>query len=1438
MSDEPTAGRSGLDQPAPDRSGPDTTEVDRSALGRAAAERLRRPARPAALARANTLGVIAESSLRFAAATARPVAVRRALAAGNPAPVRPVDRSEVRPPRWWTPGLSQPDEGGSPPVSRTALPARGLARAARQVPVDNQPRSPGTIAGGLVSTAIPVRRMEEVVAAGPMTSSHEQRRLRPPRPESPPGIPAGSGNGTPSPAASAGATPRHSGADALSRTAVSGSRAAVSGRPLSSGAVSNGTGSNRSARAAAGPPHRTGAVGTAALLRSVARTASSHTDSHALPAGTSQAAGRPAPTAGGGSVAAPRQAGRPTSAGTAAAQPLARRAPTNRMSAARSAAAQVAAAAQARTAAQAHATPGQRRTTQFSPDAASTAGTEPGSRPSAGRPALSPVSPGPATALRRAMLPRSATTSTGTPRAEHTAAARPNDIGTPGTPAMTSAAARPAGSWWSQPAAPNPRLSGGSTGIGLPSGSASGQATSGLPEVVRRSPAPRSAGSSAVAPAAALPIGNAASAGGHFGPGHPAGPAGHDTTSSGSGASGVGTDDSGTTASASDRGGSTGLLGTSPLRRSTGILGSDPLGARQQPLVPGALGYQQLVHRASVPTTWPVPPLPLGLVPSDRPPGLRRMLAAPGAVSVARRADSVRPAASMVGLAQSGSSQPSGVRPSVAERSPAVQHGRHRQPEPASPDNRPARPVSPIVAEPAVSQSVPAVVAATASRQRPTFGLASLAAPIRRSVAAADPAAAAAATTDVARLGSTARANRALAARWALPGRPALDERRLPTLRRRAELVPATRTGDRPRPMTSAPVTGFAGRSDLPARVHQTGRVHQPGRPPAASATGDAPLLRRTARAIVPRPGLTVPASQPTDSMLGSASSTFQSANSTFRSASSTFQSAGLADRSAGSAVGPIPMAGRPGNALAQSAGSRFAAATAPALGHSVRRKLASGLAPLTGGTLGSGGFASAHQQELDITAQRRLGGSIRPTAGAAATGSGMRQPAAAQPLRRTSSNPHQHAGTTHPGTGHAGTGHVSTGHVSTGHADTGHSGTSLADIVPIRRQAIAAQQPPAAAVRVSHRSPAAAAQSPHQQPAAQNDAAASAAQRQALSGMPTQVAHDTSSGAGRLTADRPAQSSGTTRPTRWMPNHPGTVHRTPRRIGSRTATVRPLPSTHAAVAAAQPVVARAASHGRTPLPGGLLAAVRPHNQRPTDNGRLTDNRWPIDNRLPADRMAASQASASRTPANGHLPADGQLGAFVRRAVVVAPPRISVRPAELAPGVGGPAVPEVARGKVANTKEPTSRVAVGGPAGHHTGALAAGREVDGPVIRRSLSGAAHTLFRSLLAGQQAGGTAFAPAGFGRSDNAVSGGSGGMFGDPHAHQPEEPAVIRRFRQPDADPEQHASHLGADDASPAMRARDFDELIDRIVAKLEHRILEDLERRGRRGIPGVF
>ena len=74
---------------------------------------------------------------------------------------------------------------------------------------------------------------------------------------------------------------------------------------------------------------------------------------------------------------------------------------------------------------------------------------------------------------------------------------------------------------------------------------------------------------------------------------------------------------------------------------------------------------------------------------------------------------------------------------------------------------------------------------------------------------------------------------------------------------------------------------------------------------------------------------------------------------------------------------------------------------------------------------------------------------------------------------------------------------------------------------------------------------------------------------------------------------------------------------------------------------------------------------------------------------------------------------------------------------------------------------------------------------------------------------------------------------------HSHGPDEPAVIRRLRESTGSSDPQLSGFDPDEStSPAMRSRDFDELIDRIVAKLEQRVIDDLERRGRRHMPEVF
>ena len=45
-------------------------------------------------------------------------------------------------------------------------------------------------------------------------------------------------------------------------------------------------------------------------------------------------------------------------------------------------------------------------------------------------------------------------------------------------------------------------------------------------------------------------------------------------------------------------------------------------------------------------------------------------------------------------------------------------------------------------------------------------------------------------------------------------------------------------------------------------------------------------------------------------------------------------------------------------------------------------------------------------------------------------------------------------------------------------------------------------------------------------------------------------------------------------------------------------------------------------------------------------------------------------------------------------------------------------------------------------------------------------------------------------------------------------------------------------GPDDAPTALSASDLDEIVERVVNKIEHRVVDELERRGRHYSPGVF
>ncbi|MBV9822742.1 MAG: hypothetical protein JO144_10925 [Actinobacteria bacterium] len=259
------------------------------------------------------------------------------------------------------------------------------------------------------------------------------------------------------------------------------------------------------------------------------------------------------------------------------------------------------------------------------------------------------------------------------------------------------------------------------------------------------------------------------------------------------------------------------------------------------------------------------------------------------------------------------------------------------------------------------------------------------------------------------------------------------------------------------------------------------------------------------------------------------------------------------------------------------------------------------------------------------------------------------------------------------------------------------------------------------------------------------------------------------------------------------------------------------------------------AASGTSTATSGISRATGGTGTATSSATRGTDQpgRGPSRNagRRSANRSSQPSGGPDRGP--GAAPASSppaQLGAFVNRSMVVAPPRVSIRPADLAPAAAGPPVPTTARPSSTSPNSASQSSASRPSAAQH----GVGIEADGPVIRRSLAGTAHSLFRSLLRNP-------GPGGPGTSSDPVPSGSTDMFESfQHAHGTDDPPTIRRLHESGGSAEFPVpGHDAADDqASPAMRARDFDELIDRIVAKLEQRITDDLERRGRRHLPEVF
>ncbi|WAX57733.1 hypothetical protein M6B22_02935 [Jatrophihabitans cynanchi] len=166
---------------------PPETGVPPGGFGAGVADRLRLPGPTHLRPRPSRIGSIASSSGRFAAALARPIPVRQRLQGPQLARVNSFRDAGTQPPRWWFPEPAAAAEQPRPArhfgrperLSGDQLPRRGLPRAAHRMP-DEQTRlstTPGGIVESLVSTAAPVRRMDAVVAAGPMLTSHDRAKL-------------------------------------------------------------------------------------------------------------------------------------------------------------------------------------------------------------------------------------------------------------------------------------------------------------------------------------------------------------------------------------------------------------------------------------------------------------------------------------------------------------------------------------------------------------------------------------------------------------------------------------------------------------------------------------------------------------------------------------------------------------------------------------------------------------------------------------------------------------------------------------------------------------------------------------------------------------------------------------------------------------------------------------------------------------------------------------------------------------------------------------------------------------------------------------------------------------------------------------------------------------------------------------------------------------
>ncbi len=154
-------------------------------LGQQVARRFARPGPGGQVRRTVRLGLVGAAARRFAAGVARPVAIRRQLA--GPGDIRPRQFDPIsRPPRWWVPPEPDADAvtrtwGLSSGDSEETLPKRGLPRAARSVPTEDN-HAPGEFSATMRGTPIRVRRIKEVAEVGDVAGGGT--RLMPPAPSS------------------------------------------------------------------------------------------------------------------------------------------------------------------------------------------------------------------------------------------------------------------------------------------------------------------------------------------------------------------------------------------------------------------------------------------------------------------------------------------------------------------------------------------------------------------------------------------------------------------------------------------------------------------------------------------------------------------------------------------------------------------------------------------------------------------------------------------------------------------------------------------------------------------------------------------------------------------------------------------------------------------------------------------------------------------------------------------------------------------------------------------------------------------------------------------------------------------------------------------------------------------------------------------------------